>query len=252
MNSNPINRLVTINTTEPIVSLDHVLIKFADFVAVKDLTMHIKPGEIVGILGSNGAGKSSTMRSIAGIIKPSGGSIVIDGLDLASGVAAEQAKGLTGYCPDVGGLIVGATPREHIQLLLNLHKKPQLFSLGLQLIEDLGLLEFIDTPVGGFSHGMSRRLSVLLAALSAEKVLILDEPFDGVDPIGVEGINKVIFEAKASGLAVIISTHLQELLTHASDRIVIMRKGEILHESPSENFYGQEGAKKYQTLLESE
>lgn len=243
---------VKTNQTTPIVSLKDVNIKFLDFTAVKKLSMTVNSGEIVGILGSNGAGKSSTMKAIAGVIKPTGGTITVSGLDLSSGIAAEQAKGLIGYCPDVGGLVVGATPREHIQLLLNLHRKPELYPLSLKLTEALGLIEFIDTPVGGFSHGMSRRLSVLLAALSAENLLILDEPFDGVDPLGVIAINAVIREASAAGLAVIVSTHLQTLLTEISDRIIIMRKGDILYEAPSSWFAGKFGAKRYQKLLDSE
>lgn len=242
---------VKTNQTKTIVSLKDVNIKFLDFTAVKKLNMTVSSGEIVGILGSNGAGKSSTMKAIAGVIKPTGGTITVSGLDLSSGVASEQAKGLIGYCPDVGGLVVGATPREHIQLLLNLHRKPELYPLSLKLTEALGLIEFIDTPVGGFSHGMSRRLSVLLAALSAENLLILDEPFDGVDPLGVTAINAVIREAAAAGLAVIVSTHLQVLLTEISDRIIIMRKGDILYEAPSSRFAGKFGAKRYQSLLDS-
>jgi ABC-2 type transport system ATP-binding protein len=236
---------------EPIISLNKVNITFADFTAVKELDMTVFGGEVVGLLGSNGAGKSSTMKAIAGIIKPTGGEILISKLNISNPISSEQAKGLTGYCPDVGGLVVGATPREHIQLLLNLHKKPELYPLSIALVQALGLAEFIDTPVGGFSHGMSRRLSVLLAALSAEKVLILDEPFDGVDPLGVEAINSVIFEAKAAGLAVVVSTHLQPLLTNVSDRIIIMRKGEILHEGSAKEFSGKVGTQRYQRLLNS-
>jgi ABC-2 type transport system ATP-binding protein len=241
--------LVNNKNLKPVVILKDVMIKFADFTAVNKISLTVFPGEVVGVLGGNGAGKSSTLKAIAGIIKPTDGHITVSGLNLSDSISSEQAKGLMGYCPDVGGLVVGATPREHIQLLLNLHKKPELYPLSLALTEALGLAKFIDTPVGGFSHGMSRRLSVLLAALSAEKVLILDEPFDGVDPLGVIAINSVIAEAKAAGLAILVSTHLQPLLTQVSDRVIIMNRGVIIHEDSARRFSGKHGAKKYQGLL---
>lgn len=247
------NNIKTADETaaEALVVLDKVNIKFGSFTAVDEVSLQVKPGEVVGILGSNGAGKSSTMKTIAGVLKQTSGTITIGDLNLDSPRSAELAKELTGYCPDVGGLVVGATPREHIQLLLNLHGRPQQYPVALKLVESLGLQEFIDTPVGGFSHGMQRRLSVLLAALGASKVLILDEPFDGVDPIGVEGINNIVLEASKNGLAVIISTHLQNLLTNISDRIIIMKKGTIIHEDVAEYFAGETGVKNYQTLLET-
>lgn len=235
----------------PLVLIDDMTISFDGFTAVDGISLEVKPGEVVGILGSNGAGKSSTMKVIGGVIKHREGTVEVGGFNLSNALQAEAAKGVVGYCPDVGGLITGATPREHIQLLLSLHNKPQLFALGLKLVEVFGLQENLDSPVGGFSHGQSRRLSVLLATLSAEKVLVLDEPFDGVDPQGVASINQVIAEAKASGLAIVVSTHLLSLLADVSDRVVVMKKGKVIHRAPSYWFRGKLGARRYKKLLDT-
>ena len=213
------------------------------------INFEVPAGQVIGILGSNGAGKSSTMKALAGIIRPASGAIVIDSHTLTNIKEEERAKRVLGYCPDVGGLVVGATPREHIQLLLSLHKTPEKYARALYLVEQIGLAEFLDTPVGGFSHGMSRRLSVVLATLASSKVLILDEPFDGVDPVGVDSIELIINEAKASGLAVVVCTHLQSILTRVSDNVIIMRKGVILEKMAAEDLRGDAGEEKYKKIL---
>lgn len=232
-----------------LIKVEDLTVSFNGFVAVNSINFSVAPGEVVGILGSNGAGKSTTMKALAGIIRPESGKITVDSHILTNLREEEKAKRVLGYCPDVGGLVVGATPREHIQLLLSLHKREGDYDLGLYLVEKIGLSEFLDTPVGGFSHGMSRRLSVVLATLASEKVLILDEPFDGVDPIGVDSIEKIIQEAKASGLAVVVCTHLQSILTRVTDKVVIMRKGTILQELPSSELLGKEGEARYKEIL---
>lgn len=228
----------------------NLTVSFNGFIAVNEINFMVKPGEVVGILGANGAGKSTTMKSLAGILRPESGYIQIEDHILTNVKEEEKAKQLLGYCPDVGGLVVGATPREHIQLLLSLHNRPEQYDLGLFLVDKIGLSEFIDTPVGGFSHGMSRRLSVVLATLASTKVLILDEPFDGVDPVGVDAIQAIILEAKAAGLAVVVSTHLQNILTRVTDRIIIMHKGTILNSLPSKQLTGKVGEKRYKKMLE--
>lgn len=232
-----------------IVSLDNVVVKFDSFVAVNGISLRVQPGEVVGVLGGNGAGKSTTMKVIAGVLKETSGDVIIDGLTTKSVNESERIKELTGYCPDVGGLIVGATPREHIQLLLNMHGRPEDYPLALKALQAVGLGDKIDSPAGGFSHGESRRLSVLLASLSSQKVLILDEPFDGVDPLGAEAIKSIIAFAKQRGIAVLVSTHLQSLLVEVSDRIIIMRKGNILKEAEADYFRGEEGVRRYADIM---
>jgi ABC-2 type transport system ATP-binding protein len=234
-----------------LISVENLTVSFNGFVAVNGINFEVNQGEVLGILGANGAGKSTTMKSLAGIIRPQGGFIRIENHTLTNIREEEAAKTLLGYCPDVGGLVVGATPREHIQLLLSLHKRPEDYDLGLYLVDKIGLKDVLDTPVGGFSHGMSRRLSVVLATLASTKVLILDEPFDGVDPVGVDAIEAIVKEAKASGLSVVISTHLQNLLTGVADRVIIMRKGDILAEMPAKTLQGKRGETKYKNILEN-
>lgn len=247
----PIFRIVILRVEDiQLITVDNLKISFNGFVAVNQISFTVQPGQVIGILGSNGAGKSSTMKALAGIIRPESGEIIIDNHLLTSLKEEEEAKKVIGYCPDVGGVVTGATPREHIQLLLKMHKREHDYPLGLYLIHEIGLDKFIDTPVGSFSHGMSRRLSVVLATLASSKVLILDEPFDGVDPIGVDAIEKIIKEAKNNGLAVVVCTHLQSILTRVVDNLLIMKDGEIIDALPAGELSGERGEQKYKEILE--
>lgn len=233
-----------------VVSVRNLVIRYGDFTAVDDISFEVSRGKVLGILGSNGAGKSSTLRVLAGVIPPFSGNVLINGIDVTAPDKVDKAREIIGYCPDVGGLIKTATIREHIGITLSLHRKLHLWNQALELVDRFDLMDFLDKPTGGFSHGMSRRLSVILAALSAQDVLILDEPFDGVDPNGVNTTIDIINEATSSGLGVILSTHLQTLLTRASDTIAIMSGGKILEGGDAQLFAGAEGETLYEQLIQ--
>jgi ABC-2 type transport system ATP-binding protein len=236
---------------QPLVDVSDLIISYdaAARPAVNSINFHVRPGEVLGLLGGNGAGKTSTLRALAGVTPSTSGRILIDGLDLSQTTQAEKARALVGYCPDVSGVIRQATVTEHIALALAFRDNAPSWPAALTLAEKFGLGQVLDREVLGFSHGMSRRLSVLMATLTAEKVLILDEPFDGVDPLGVEATRDVIQSAKDAGLAVIVSTHLLSLLTSVADTVAIMVAGQILEQRPSADYSTPEGAAHYTALL---
>lgn len=218
-------------------------------VAVDGLSLQVSAGEVVGVLGGNGAGKSSTLRTFAGVNPPSSGSLAVAGNDMAVAREAELARNVVGYAPDVGGLIRQATVREHVGLALGLRGRVDFWPSALELVERFDLLRVLDRETGGFSHGMSRRLSVVLAVLTAERVLVLDEPFDGVDPLGVAATEEVIRGAAREGLGVVVSTHLLSLLSRVSDRICVMSRGKVVAEGGADHFDGLVGEAKYAELL---
>jgi len=154
----------------------------------------------------------------------------------------EKARQTVGYCPDVGGLIPAATPREHIAATLAFRGLTHLWPQAYDLLEQFELARALDKLTGGFSHGMARRLSVVLATLTAEQVLILDEPFDGVDPGGVDVTLEVIETARAAGLAVIISSHMLDLIIRSCDSVSVMTTGKLVATGPAEQFGGPLGA----------
>lgn len=233
------------------ISVSNLTVAYDNKVAVNDISFELEGGTVLGILGSNGAGKSSTLKVLSGVITPTKGTVLINGYSMTKFHEANEAKMVTGYCPDVGGIIPQATLREHIDLTLSLHRRLNMWPAALRLVEQYNLTADLDTVVSGYSHGMSRRASVILATLSSEKVLILDEPFDGVDPLGTDSVKHTITQAKNAGLAVIVSTHLQSLLSEATDNIMVMTKGKILTTEPSERFREKEGEVYYQTILDN-
>lgn len=218
--------------------------------AVDGLNLKVGPGEVVGLAGGNGAGKTSTLKTLAGIQPASSGRVTVAGYSLSDPISADRARSLIGYCPDTGGLIRQATVREHIGIALALRGHSTDWSYALELVELFNLTSVLDRPTAGFSHGMSRRVSVMLAALTAEKVLILDEPFDGVDPRGVQATKIVIERAKNAGLAVIVSTHLLDILVSIADRLVVMVEGKLVDQDDALAFEGKSGEERYNALLD--
>jgi ABC-2 type transport system ATP-binding protein len=232
-----------------VVEVRGLRVAFGPVVAVDGLDLTVPAGASIALVGRNGAGKSTTLRAIAGVIPPSGGDVVVSGVRVGDDPAAARAK--VGYCPDVGGLIPRATPWEHLQLAAQLRAMPpgSWEQRGQELLDRFDLRQAADRVAAGFSHGMGRRMSVLLAAFAEPDALLLDEPFDGVDPLGVEATLSVIAEARLRGSAVVVSTHLLPLAVEASDEVMVLRRGQVAGASPAAEMAGEAGLERYRALL---
>lgn len=225
-----------------------LVVAFGSVTAVAGVDLTVAAGSGVALVGRNGAGKSTTLRVLAGAATASSGQVRICGIDLSSD--PERAKARVGYCPDVGGLIPRATGWEHLQLAASLRGLgPDWRERGGELLDRFDLTTAADRITAGYSHGMSRRLSVVLAALPEPDVLLLDEPFDGVDPLGVDATLEEIARARARGAAVLVSTHLLELAVTACDEAVVLRRGEVVAAAPAAELRGEAGAEHYRSLL---
>ncbi|GAB2641199.1 ABC transporter ATP-binding protein [Nocardioides ginkgobilobae] len=224
-------------------------VRFGEVEAVAGVHLTAYAGRATALLGRNGAGKSTTMRVLAGVVPPTSGTVLVAGHDVHRHPLA--AKRAVGYCPDVGGLVPRATPWEHLQLAARLRRLPAGWEdRGRDLLERFELGDVAHRVTAGFSHGMGRRLSVVLAALHEPEVLLLDEPFDGVDPIGVEATLDVVADARARGAAVLVSTHLRELAIAACSTVSVLRGGSQVAELSAEEMAGEEGARAYRSLLD--
>jgi len=223
-------------------------VRFGQVEAVAGVDLAAYAGQASALLGRNGAGKSTTMRVLAGVVPPTLGRVTVAGLDIREHTL--QVKQLSGYCPDVGGLIPRATPWEHLQLAARLRRMDDWEDHARDLLERFELGDVAHRVTAGFSHGMGRRLSVILAAFHHPRVLLLDEPFDGVDPIGVEATFDVIADARARGAAVLVSTHLRELAIQACNTVLVLRGGERVATATASEMAGEEGARAYRALLD--
>lgn len=215
----------------PVIDIRDLHVRFGEVAAVAGINLAADSGRATALLGRNGAGKSTTMKVLAGVVPPTSGSVLVSGHDVAADPLA--VKRAVGYCPDVGGLVPRATPWEHLQLTARLRRMPEWETRGRDLLERFELGDVAHRVVGGFSHGMSRRLSVVLAALHEPGVLLLDEPFDGVDPIGVEATLEVVADARARGACILLSTHLRELALEACGSVIVLRGGSSVAEMDS-------------------
>ncbi len=223
-------------------------VRFGDVEAVAGVDLRAYAGQSTALLGRNGAGKSTTMRVLAGVVPPTEGSVVVAGYDVRE--QPLRVKQAVGYCPDVGGLVPRATPWEHLQLSARLRRLRGWEDRARDLLERFELGAVAHRVTAGFSHGMGRRLSVVLAALHDPEVLLLDEPFDGVDPIGVEATLEVISDARARGACVLVSTHLRELAVEACSTVSVLRGGSRVATMAATEMVGEEGARAYRGLLD--
>ena len=227
-------------------------VRFGAVEAVAGVDLEARAGEATALLGRNGAGKSTTMRVLAGVVPPTAGTVLVAGHDVRREPLA--ARRAVGYCPDVGGLVPRATPWEHLQLSARLRRldktMPRWEQRARDLLECFELGDVAHRMTAGFSHGMGRRLSVVLAALHDPEVLLLDEPFDGVDPIGVEATLRVVADARARGACVLVSTHLRELAIEACTTVAVLRGGAQVATLTAEAMAGEDGARAYRGLLD--
>src|SRR3954453_10646719 len=235
-------------TQPPVVDVRSLHVRFGEVEAVAGIDLEAYAGQATALLGRNGAGKSTTMRVLAGVVPPTSGTVTVAGFDIRRDTLA--VKQLAGYCPDVGGLVPRATPWEHLQLSAKLRRLTSWEDRARDLLERFELGDVAHRVTTGFSHGMGRRLSVCLAALHQPEVLLLDEPFDGVDPIGVEATLDVINDARSRGACVLVSTHLRELAVEACSSVLVLRGGAQVATATSGEMAGEEGARAYRSLLD--
>jgi len=232
----------------PLVEVQALHVRFGQVDAVRGISFTVEPGAATALLGRNGAGKSTTMRVLAGVIPPTDGLVAVAGHNLRTDTLA--VKRLTGYCPDVGGLVPRATPWEHLQLAARLRRLTDWEDRARELLERFDLGAASHRVTAGFSHGMGRRMSVILAAFHQPRVLLLDEPFDGVDPLGVEATMDVVADARARGAAVLVSTHLRELAVEVCQDAIVLRGGAAVAALPAQDMTGERGAGVYRSLLD--
>ncbi len=223
--------------------LDRVSKQYQNKIAVDRLNLKLQPG-VIGLLGANGAGKTTLMRMICGILRPTSGSISLDGVD----VSEEAYRAELGYLPQDFGYYPSFTGRDFLLYMAALKglDKSAAMRRSDELLELVGLSEKANRKIKTYSGGMKQRLGIAQALLNHPKLLILDEPTAGLDPKERVRFRNLIAECGKSSI-VLLSTHIVSDVEHIADRILMMKNGQIIWDGTQaevgenlEEFYLQE------------
>lgn len=218
------------------VQTDRLSRKFGKFTAVDSLDLTVTNGEIFGLLGPNGAGKTTAIKMLTTLLPPTSGQATVDGLDVVEN--ASQVRRSIGYVPQMLSADASLTGYENLLIFGKLYEVPhkELDSRVRQAIESMGLSEFGDKLVRTYSGGMIRRLEIAQSTLHRPKVLFLDEPTVGLDPLARRAVWEMVTQLRqAYGTTVFLTTHLMDEADALCDRIGIMHKGKLVAlGSPSE------------------
>ena len=198
--------------------------------AVDTVSFDVSPGEVVGLIGPNGAGKSTTMKIITGQLLSDSGTVCVDGSDVR--IESRKSRLRTGYVPQEINLYPFLTGREHMEFVagvkgLDLRKQPDLIDNELSRF---GLEEAQHRMAREYSEGMSRKLSIALALLGDPALLVLDECLTGLDPRAAAEVKATIASQRERGTAILLVSHMLEVLERICTRILVMNRGKLVAE----------------------
>lgn len=223
------------------ITLESVKKSFGDKVAVRDLTFSVAPGEIRGLLGPNGSGKSTTMKMVMGIVRPDYGRISLCGIDVLR--EPVEAKKLVGYVPEFPYLYEYLTASEYLDFVgtayrIDLKSRRERVD---ELLQALQMHEHINEVMSGFSQGMKQKIAFTAALLHRPRVLILDEPLNGLDPRSARIVKDVLQRLAGEGVSVIFSTHVLEIAEAVCSKITILNEGSIIAEGTAQELRSKAG-----------
>lgn len=194
---------------------------------LKDISFEVNNGEMIGLIGLNGAGKSTTIKNIIGLLTPTKGKIEIDGLTLRE--QPEDYRKKIGYIPETPSLYEELTLREHIEVTAMAYDIPQevAFTRAEKLLATFRLENKLDWFPANFSKGMKQKVMVLCAFLIEPSLYIIDEPFLGLDPLAINALLELMDQMRNDGAAILMSTHILATAEKYCDRFVVLHNGEI-------------------------
>lgn len=211
---------------------------YGDLTAVNNLSFNIEGGHVYGLLGANGAGKSTTMNMITGCLAPSSGTVTVGGYDMIS--QPEKAKALIGYLPEVPPLYTDMTPREYLGFVASARRMKRDEAEGHieEIMEKTKILGVADKLIKTLSKGYRQRVGIAQAIIGNPEIIILDEPTAGLDPRQIIEIRELISELGKKG-TVIVSSHILTEIEEICDRIIIISSGEVVACDTLENLHSK-------------
>lgn len=224
----------------PAIRIEHLMKRYGDKLAVRDLSLEILPGEIYTYLGPNGAGKTTTIKVLAGLLRPTSGSAAICGHDIqADPVAAKQ---LVGYIPDHPYLYEKLTARDFVRFVADLFgvRRPLAEERMREYFTLFDLTDAVDEFIENFSHGMRQKLVFAVSLMHNPRVLIVDEPMVGLDPRSARTLKSLLKrKAREENMAIFLSTHTLSVAEELADRIGVLHHGDLIFNGSMEQLRGQ-------------
>ena len=218
--------------------IDHLTKTYGEKKAVDDLSLHIQPGELYGFIGHNGAGKTTTLKSVVGILQFDSGEITIDGVSVKADPIT--CKKSIAYIPDNPDLYDFMTGMQYLNFVCDIfgvaadvrQERIQALAEGFELIADLA------QPISSYSHGMKQKLAIISAWVHEPKLVVMDEPFVGLDPKAAHLMKGMMREICDKGGAIFFSTHVLEVAERLCDKVAIIKGGRLVRSGTMEEVKG--------------
>ena len=224
------------------IELIHLVKKFGDLVAVNDVSLDVAPGEFFAVLGPNAAGKTTTLKILAGLMRPTAGAARVCGFDVHTHPL--QARRRMAYVPDFPFLYDKLTPWEFVRFTGQLFEmdEERIKASARDLLGRFNLEPFMNKPIEGLSHGTRQRVAIVSALLHEPAVFVIDEPMVGLDPHHARIVKDTLKERSRAGMTVFVSTHQLNVAEELADRIGIMDKGRLIAVGSANELRQQSGA----------
>ena len=219
--------------------IQHLTKKYGEKTAVEDLNLQIQPGEIYGFIGHNGAGKTTTLKACCGILPFDEGEIYIDSSSVKADPLACKAK--LAYIPDNPDLYEFMTGIGYLNFVADVFSVPQAQRQERihTYAETFGLLGDLAQPISAYSHGMKQKLAIISALIHEPRLIIMDEPFVGLDPVASHTLKTLMAEHCQRGGAIFFSTHVLEVAEKLCHKIAIIKNGRLIRSGPLEEVRGE-------------
>ncbi|MGN1161492.1 MAG: ABC transporter ATP-binding protein [Candidatus Fimenecus sp.] len=233
-------------------NIEHLTKTYGEKKAVDDLSLHIAPGEIYGFIGHNGAGKTTTIKACCGILQPDSGEVYIDGVSVKENPLAAKAK--LAYIPDNPDLYEFMTGIQFLNFIGDVFGvSPEDRQARIRKYADMfELTNDLAQPISSYSHGMKQKLAVVSALLHEPKLLIMDEPFVGLDPKASHILKELMRELCQNGGAIFFSTHVLEVAEKLCDKVAIIKGGKLIKSGTMDEVKGDASLENVFLELEGE
>ena len=203
---------------------------YGKFLAVNRLSFTVRPGEVTGLVGPNGAGKTSTLRCVTGIIPSNGGTVRIGDIDLATDPLG--AKRQLAFFPDEPRLFEHLTVEQHLHFTARLYQLGNYGAHADSLLADLALSDRRRALPGELSRGMKQKVALACGLLHRPRLILFDEPLTGLDPAGIRSMKAMIIKLAKEGAAIVLSSHLLQLLEEVCTHVLIVKNGTKIADGP--------------------